>query len=238
MQTTVLELIRAALNTTNVLFDGEDPDANTAKAALFQLNSMLDTWTADSLAVYAERNDLFTLVPGQAIYTVGSTGDWVMPRPVEIVAAQTRISSTIEYPLQIVSNDEYNAIRVKGLTNSIQYVMGVQYSYPNAVVSFYPTPSTNNPVRITSRIHFASLSNMTEIVDLPPGYQEAIVYNLAHRIATSMNKPLSQAAEEMRISSMMRIKSNNTADTQLTCGDILGRSAGAWNPQTGYWARA
>lgn len=238
MQTTVLELIRAALNTTNVLFDGEDPDANTAKAALFQLNSMLDTWTADSLAVYAERNDLFTLVPGQAIYTVGPTGDWVMPRPVEIVAAQTRISSTIEYPLQIVSNNEYNAIRVKGLTNSIQYVMGAQYGYPNAIVSFYPTPSTINPVRITSRIHFASLSNMTEIVDLPPGYQEAIVYNLAHRIATSMNKPLSQAADEMRISSMMRIKSNNTVDTQLTCGDIFGRSAGAWNPQTGCWARA
>ena len=79
---------------------------------------------------------------------------------------------------------------------------------------------------------------MTEIVDLPPGYQEAIVYNLAHRIATSMNKPLSQAAQEMQISSMARIKRNNTNDTQLVCGDVLGRSSLAWNPNTGYWARA
>lgn len=238
MNTTVLELIRAALNTTNVLFDGEDPSANTAKGALFQLNSMLDSWTADSLAIYAERNDIFTLVPGQSVYTVGPTGAWVMPRPVEIVAAQTRYTSTNEQPLTILSNDEYNAIRVKGLTNSVQYAMGVQYSYPDVTVSFYPTPSAANPVRITSRIHFASLSNMTEIVDLPPGYQEAIVYNLAHRIATSMNKPLSQAAQEMQVSSLARIKRNNTNDTQLVCGDVLGRSSLAWNPNAGYWARA
>ena len=95
MQTTVLELIRAALNTTNVLFDGEDPSANTAKGALFQLNSMLDSWTADSLAIYAERNDVFNLVPDQAVYTVGPTGTWVMPRPVEIVAAQTRYTLSL-----------------------------------------------------------------------------------------------------------------------------------------------
>lgn len=238
MNTTVLELIRAALNTTNVLFAGEDPDANTAKDALFHLNSMLDSWTADSLAIYAERNDVFALTPGQATYTVGPTGAWVMPRPVEIVAAQVRVSASIEYPMDIISNVEYNSIRVKGLTNSVQYAMGVQYSYPNASVSFYPTPSTDNPVRLTSRVHFAQLTNMTEIVDLPPGYQEAIVYNLAHRIATGMNKPLSQAAQEMQISSLARVKANNTVDTQLVCGDILGRSGQAWNPQTGYWARA
>ena len=100
------------------------------------------------------------------------------------------------------------------------------------------TPSTDNPVRLTSRVHFAQLTNMTEIVDLPPGYQEAIVYNLAHRIAAGMNKPLSQAAQEMQISSLARVKANNTVDTQLVCGDILGRSGQAWNPQTGYWARA
>ena len=238
MQTTVLELIRAALNVTNVLFDGQDPDANTAKSALFQLNSMLDSWTADSLAVYAQRNDLFTLVPGQASYTLGPGGEWDMPRPVEVTAAQVRTGGNVEYPLQIVSNDEYNSIRVKGLQSSLQREMGIQYSYPLAIVSFYPAPSAANPVRITSRIHFASLSNMTEIVDLPPGYQEAIVYNLAHRIATGMNKPLSPAAQEMQVSSFARIKSNNTVDTQLTCGDVLGRSSGAWNPQTGYWARA
>lgn len=238
MQTTVLELIRAALNVTNILFDGEDPDANTGKAARFQLNSMFDSWAADKLAIYSERNDVFILVPGTATYTIGPTGAWVMPRPVEITAAQTRYTSINEQSLEIVSNDAYNAIRTKGITNSVQYVMGVLPSYPNASVSLYPTPSAANPVRITSKVQFSAVTSMTEIVDLPPGYQEAIIYNLAYRIATSMNKPLSDAARDMAVRSLALIKSNNTEDTPLSVGDPLGHSSMAWNPNTGYWARA
>ena len=238
MQTTALELIRSALNVTNILFDGEDPDANTGKAARLQLNSMLDSWTADKLAIYAERNDIFTLVPGTATYTVGPTGAWVMPRPVEITAAQTRYTSINEQPLQIVSNDSYNQIRTKGITNSVQYVMGFLPSYPNASVSFYPTPSAANPVRVTSKVQFDSATSMTQIIDLPPGYQEAIIYNLAYRIATSMNKPMSDAALDMATRSLALIKSNNLEDTPLSIGDPLGREGMAWNPNTGYWARA
>ena len=48
MVTPVLELIRAALNVNNILIDGEDPSADDAKATLFQLNSMLDSWNADN----------------------------------------------------------------------------------------------------------------------------------------------------------------------------------------------
>ena len=79
---------------------------------------------------------------------------------------------------------------------------------------------------------------MTEIVSLPPGYQEAIIYNLAFRVATSMNKPLSAAALEMAQRSLETIKRNNLEDTPLEMPDILGNNGKAWNPKAGYWARA
>ncbi|MEX5533472.1 hypothetical protein, partial [Pseudomonas syringae] len=75
-------------------------------------------------------------------------------------AAQTRYTSTNEQPLTILSNDEYNAIRVKGLTNSVQYAMGVQYSFPDVTFSFYGSPSAENQFRIRSGIHFASFWNL------------------------------------------------------------------------------
>ena len=238
MVTPVLELIRAALNVTNVLFDGEDPDANTAKATLFQLNSMLDSWSADGLTMFSERNDLFTLVPGQGTYTVGPTGQFVMPRPVEIEGAQVRISPSVEYSLDVISNDEYNRITGKGITSSLQRVIAFLPTYPNAQITLYPVPSTANVIRITSRAPFTQLSTMTEIVSLPPGYQEAIIYNLAFRVATSMNKPLSAAALEMAQRSLETIKRNNLEDTPLEMPDILGNKGKAWNPKAGYWARA
>ena len=64
MVTPVLELIRAALNVNNILIDGEDPSADDAKATLFQLNSMLDSWNADNLIRFTERNDIFTPFQG------------------------------------------------------------------------------------------------------------------------------------------------------------------------------
>lgn len=238
MVTPVLELIRAALNVNNILIDGEDPSADDAKATLFQLNSMLDSWNADNLIRFTERNDIFTLVPGQATYTVGPTGNFVMPRPTQIESAQVRISDSVEYSMEVVSNEVYNSITIKSITNSVQRVIMYRPEYPNGVVSFYPTPSAANPVRITTKAPFTNLSTMTEIVDLPPGYQEAIIYNLALRVATGRNRPLSQAATDMARDSLATIKRNNTEDTPLDCGDPLGNRAGAWNPRSGYWARA
>jgi len=238
MQISFLELARSSLNVLNILFDGEDPDANTGKMCRLHFNLMLDSLAADKLAIYTERNDIFTLVPGTATYTVGPTGAWVMPRPVEITAAQTRYTSINEQPLDIVSNDTYNAIRTKGITNSVQYVMGFLPSYPNASVSFYPTPSAANPVRITSKVQFDSVTSMTQIIEMPPGYLEMFIYNLAFRISTGQNKPMSQSAQDLAASSLALIKSNNLEDTPLSIGDPLGRDGMAWNPNTGYWARA
>lgn len=211
----VLELIRGAYYVTNDLFPGEDPDANAARSALVLLNSMLDSWSAEKLVMFTERNDVFTLVPGQASYAIGPTGAFVMPRPTAIEAAQSIDANGNDRVLTIYSNEAFNGIEDKSATSDTQDVIGFIASFPNAQVSFWPIPTTANTVRITTKTPFAQLSTMTEIVSLPPGYQEAIVYNLAVRLCTSTHKAVPGAVAQMAAESLARIKANNVVDVPL-----------------------
>lgn len=233
MATPVLELIRAAMNVNNMLFDGEDPDANATRAALFQLNTLLDSWSADQIMVYSERNDLFSLVPGQASYTVGPAGNFVMPRPVEIIGAQVVTAAGEDLPLSVISNLEYQRIGDKDTEADVPSAVGVLTSFPSVRLSFWPRPSTAYQVRLVSRVQFAQVSSVTEIVTLPPGYQEAIVYALAFRIATARQMPFSDAAYQMMQNSLTRIKRNNLVDARLEIPDILGNDPGYINWDNG-----
>lgn len=233
MQTPVLELIRAAMNVNNILFDGEDPDANATRAGLFQLNSMLDSWSGEQIMVYSERNDLFSLVPGQATYAVGPAGNFVMPRPVEIIGAQIVTPANENYPVDVISNLEYQRISDKDAEFDIPTSVGVLTSFPSLQLSFWPKPSTAYQVRLISRVQFAELASVTQIVSLPPGYQEAIVYNLAVRIATARQMPLSDAAVQLAQSSLARVKRNNLTDARLEIPDILGNDPGYINWDNG-----
>lgn len=223
MQTPVLELIRAAMNVNNILFDGEDPDANATRAGLFQLNSMLDSWSGEQIMVYSERNDVFTLVPGQATYTVGPAGNFVMPRPVEIIGVQI-VSDGDSYPIAVISNLEYQRIGDKQATADIPSSVGVLTSFPSVSLSFWPMPSVANQVRLVSRVQFTEFTSVTQIVSLPPGYQEAIIYNLAFRIATARQMPMADSAIQLAQSSLARIKRNNLVDYRLEIPDILGNA--------------
>lgn len=216
MAAPVLELIRAALNVTNDLFPGEDPDANAARSALFHLNSMLDSWSAEKLVAYTERNDTFTLTPGVATYSIGPTGAFVMPRPVEIRAAQAKYPGGADTVLKVLSNDDYNGIEDKAATGEAPTEIGFLPSFPNAQVSFWPVPTTAAVVRISTSAPFTQLSTMTEIVTLPPGYQEAIIYNLAVRICTSTHKAVPGSVAQMAAESLARIKANNVPSVLLS----------------------
>ena len=215
MAAPVLELIRAALNVTNDLFPGEDPDANAARSALFNLNSMLDSWSAEKLVAYTERNDTFTLTPGVATYSIGPTGAFVMPRPIAVNGAQAKVPGGTDTVLKVLSNDDYNGIEDKAATSEAPTEIGFLPTFPSASISFWPVPTTAAVVRISTSAPFTQLSTMTEIVTLPPGYQEAIIYNLAVRICTSTHKAVPGSVAQMAADSLARIKANNVPESLL-----------------------
>lgn len=70
--TTALDLITGALRRINSYAPGETLAATDANDALTLLNDLLDTWSTEHLTVFNNNENIFTLSPGKATYTIGN----------------------------------------------------------------------------------------------------------------------------------------------------------------------
>lgn len=177
---TGLELIKAAFRLAGVYEVGEAPTADEANDALQSMNDMLSSWSADLRPVFCQRHDTYEMTGSIASYTIGPTGDFVQPRPNLITQAMVRIQGSLDYPLAILTPADYLKLNLKTLQGIPQYLM-VNPTIPDIEVKVYYVPQQNYQLLVDSLI---SLDNQTLSgqVQFPPGYEEAIKYNLALRL--------------------------------------------------------
>jgi len=179
---TALDRITRALRLIRVLEAGESPSTNDAADALVAFNAMLDEWENDKLMIYAMRDESITMVNGTGSYTVGPSGDLVSDRPVAIEYAYMTESGT-DYDVDIISRNGWDDISDKTSTSNLVQVLQFEATMPDATIKVWPVPDTANVLHIRTRIPF-SVAALTDTVSLPPGYVNAIDFNLAIALAS------------------------------------------------------
>lgn len=148
-------------------------------------NEMMDSWRAQSWRVPCETRTLFALVTGQKVYTIGPVGaDFTAPRPARILNAGlvlTNQSPNPEWPLQILTQEQYALIRNKDWSSS--WPIGLYYEPTFAAgygtLYFYPVPSVGHSVALWLEQNITEVQGLTSGLLLPPGHRKAIVENLA-----------------------------------------------------------
>lgn len=177
-------IIRRALRTIGAIAGGETPSATEQADALEALNAMLDSWRTESLSVYATRDETLTLT-GAASYTIGTGGDLNTTRPVKIESAYQRISDT-DYPLFLASSSAWARLSAKSTTGTTAEWLYYEPTQPLGTIRLYPNPSSGT-LHIVTWVPLASYA-ATDDVSLPPGYQDAITYNLAVRLSPEFGR--------------------------------------------------
>lgn len=215
---TIQTKINRALRLLGVIASGESPTTSESSDALETLNGMLDSWRNDKLIVYAYQDILITLINGTATYTIGPSGGTVATSPVSIESAFVR-QSNIDYPLTQITDAYYQAKKDKTVTSDIPSEILFNHTDPNATVTLYPTPTTANILHLRVWTPLASVA-LTDTFTFPPGYDDAVTYNLAVRLSPEYPAvPLSQAVVDLARSSLANIKRINSrayiAITQL-----------------------
>lgn len=191
---TARDLIKNSLRLIGALSTGETPSADEAQDGLLALNNLIDSWSNEKLIIHQFVREEFTLTPGTQSYTLGASGVFVTSRPIKIESASLEIQGSIPYevPMEIIDYDEWSRISDKALQSSIPTKLYVEGSFPNSTIYLWPVPSTAEKVVLYSRKPLASLATIDSQILLPPGYQRALVYNLAIEIAPEYGKePLS-----------------------------------------------
>lgn len=221
---TALDIITDSLIDIGAIDPIEPLTADEASHGLRKLNEMLASWSLEPLAVYQILSEGFATVAGTASYTVGSGATWNTTRPLRVESAFLRYSST-DYPLRILSREEYDRIALK----TSQFMPEALYFEPtvaNAVVYLYGVPDAVYTVYLNSLKQLQSLALLTTTVVLPPGYLRAIKSNLSVELAPSYNRKVPDAVLAIARESKAAIKRLNSRTPKLRL-DHLGGSGGS-----------
>ena len=156
--------------------EGDTPTASMASDGLRALNRIMELFSNDQSFAYYP-NSISQAMTGQSSFTVGPTGNLVSNRPIRIESA-TVDRNGITYPVEIYDNVRWDNIAYKAIGGANTAIIYYQAEFPNGVVNVWPlcTGATLNMRVVNLVVSFPTLGTA---VNLPPGYEECLIKNLA-----------------------------------------------------------
>ena len=179
--------------------------------ALLVLNSMLEAWTIERLAVYTIRRDVWDLTAGETAYLIGDLVGSTRPRRIE-QAGLLASGSTTETDLEMLTLASWRAGKA-GLYDD--------RAYPYATIHIRPDPVGGDQLVLYTWETLTQFATIDDDVEFPPGYQDAIRYNLARKLAPEWGLPLRADVLEMAIESKAAIKSVNIPTLEMSVDPAL-----------------
>lgn len=179
--TTAREVITKSLQKLGALIKSESPSADEASDGLSSLNQLIESWSNDSAAIPSRAWETFSLVAGQSTYTMGSGQTFNTTRPTNILQAYVRIGG-VDNDVDVINDEAYNAIPFKELTGVPQW-LNYDNANPTDNLRIYPVPASAYPLFILSEKPLASFTTLDTVITMPPGWERALIYNLALELA-------------------------------------------------------
>ncbi len=219
---TVSDLIKGSLRLLGAIAQGETPSSNASADALSALNDMLESWSNDGFLIYHRVIESLTLTASTASYTIGSSGAFNTTRPVRIANALVKQSgSNDEIPIRIYNEDEWAQISDKTLTSILPQGIYYDPNFALGLIYVWPVPSATASLILYSDKPLSNFSLIADTVSLPPGYKEAMRYNLAVRLAPEYGRPISQDIAMIASESKAAIMRTNNEPVYMQ-SDVFG----------------
>lgn len=254
---TATQIIGDAFQTLNVYLPADiqaSPwNVSTADSttALRFLNLMIGQWAQQRLTIPAELRFVFPLVAGKGSstnpYSIGAGGDLSTPKPPNqnsVVAAGLLLNAStpaVEIPRGLMTNDAYEAQRIKDLTSPLFTSVYYLPTFANSLGSLYLWPV---PLDLTNSGVLYILAGLTQFADLttsysiPDGYDDALYKCLmattgfARAFGRTVDADLkAEALESKRIIERSNIQMSDLANDFASIG--VGHARKGYNLQTG-----
>jgi hypothetical protein len=244
---TLRDLVRSSFRLVGVLREGQGPNVDDITDSLVVLNAMISSWSIDRLNIFDIQRNTYNLVANQQTYQIGpGAPDFDAPRPIRIDRAAVLYTPNGQYdpelPLGMMTTREWEDLRIKNITSPIPTGIYNDNAYPNANLSLWPIPTITIPLILYTwqalTGNFTS-GQLDDSLSFPPGYEDAIRYNLAVRLAPEWQKEVREDVLAMAKESKMYIQSLNAPAPVLLCdGAITGNKyGGGWSYLTGSYIR-
>ena len=230
--TTTLALITAAMRLLNVVASGELPSNDEANDALTAFQWMVDSWNSDSLSIFTMSASDYPLTLSKQAYTLGPGGDYNATRPAKIVGMSAILlynpTNPVEVPIDLYTMEQWQTqVPVKNVPGSFPLICYDDGNMPLRTLNFWPIPSQPCNVRIYAWQSLVWPATLQTMLNFPPGYARAFVYNLALELAPQFGAQISPAVAKVAVESLAMIKTLNAPDLYLT--SVLQTAPGGFN---------
>jgi len=193
-------------------------------------NAMLDAWNADNLMVYTILRSAFALTPGKQSYTLGTGGDFSMPRPAAIENFSillTGVNPVVEIPIRVLQDEDWRDITVKTVSSGFPTEVYPAGDYPLNTLYFWPIPTGPCSVALYTWNLVPEFTSLNDLVAFPPGYRDAFCHNLAVLIAPEFGLMASPQVAQRAISTKEAIQRINWTPREMAMPCYLRDNGGS-----------
>ena len=217
------ELISQALEEIGVLAGEETAKPGDAAFGLKKLNRILDSWNARKINIFNYDFTEYPLTANLQPHTIGPTGTFVVSsRPIEIPGAAlvlTTSTPNVHCPLRIRDKDWWASQRIPGLASSIPSDLYYAPTVPNGSIYLWPKPDTAYKLKLETGTILAAVV-LNTIMNLAPGYQDALTYTLALTLCPSFGKTADPLLLAMWQKAMQTIQGPNSKAPRISTRDF------------------
>jgi hypothetical protein len=233
------DLIASAARLAGILASGETLTGNEIADSQIILQQMIDEWQADGLKIFTTQITTFPFVLGQQTYTLGTGGQFNMPRPASIHRMGCQILSNptqpSEIPMTMLDDDGWANVRVKNIGGSYPLFVYDDGAFPLRNLNFWVIPGLACNLVIYSWQPLTTFTDLTTDITFPPAYAQALRYNLAIALSAEFRTPLLPQVVQIAMSSLASLKDINLPAPVLRCDPGLtgtGESMYDWRSDT------
>lgn len=134
---------------------------------------------------------LSTVNPAE-IFTYTVPGQFVIPRPVRITRAFTRITSSgggLDYPIDVdTTGDKYAAIGLKSIPGPWPILAYYNPTFPYGSLYCYPNPTQGGELHLWTDTIFTNFTSINQVLSWPQGYARAFKKCLALELVPEYGK--------------------------------------------------
>jgi hypothetical protein len=212
MATAARAIIQQALATIGAYTPGEEIQPADSDIGLIWLQNQLDAFAADRLWLNVQTRVTATIPSGTTQMTIGTGGDINTTRPVFITGINYLIPGAnppVETPMGRMDDDSYMNLSIKTLSSSLPTQFYYNETFPLGTLNFWPQVSQNVSIALYIPQQTISATTLDSVVQGPPGYMEAFIYQLALRLTLPFGKQVPPLLPEAASQALARAKRQN-----------------------------
>lgn len=188
------DLINFVLRASGINGVGQTPLAEDSNTCLDLLRMLLGQWKRKRWLVWYLQ-ETSCIATGANSYTIGPGQDFDTPRPDRLHAAWVRLQpfggpNAVDIPLSIIeAHEDWASITIKDL-KSMPAAVFYDSSFPIGRVFVYPVPpAAHYEVHLVTKGGLPTYTTLTDPLNLPEEYIEALMWSLCVRAQMSYGLP-------------------------------------------------